>query len=101
MLRPRRSVMISTFTRVAFVTAARSLPEVQSTRATRSLWINVATTLLSLIAAMRLNKVVATFIHKDLVARVDCTSGNDLAAVTNATRVNVEIMTERLGRSIH
>src|SRR6266496_3694042 len=40
---------------VAFVTAARSSPEAQSTRATRSLWINVATTLLSLIAAMFLS----------------------------------------------
>src|SRR6266487_4810273 len=53
------------------------------------------------IATMRLNKIVATFIHKDLVARIDCASGDDLAAVTTATRVNVEIMTERLGRSIH
>src|SRR5436309_1665680 len=53
------------------------------------------------IAAMRLNEVVAKFIHKDLVARVDCTSGNDLAAVTNATRVNVEIVTKRLGGGIH
>src|SRR5437870_1826495 len=53
------------------------------------------------IAAMRLNKVVATFIHKDLVARVDCASGNDLATVTNTARKNVEIMTERLGRGIY
>jgi len=53
------------------------------------------------IAAMRLNKVVAEFIHKDLVACVDCASGNDLPAVTDATRKNVEIMTERLGGRVH
>src|SRR5437879_13525704 len=51
----RRLVTISTFTRVAFVTAARSLPEAQSIRVTRSLWINLATILLSLIAAMFLS----------------------------------------------
>ena len=50
---------------------------------------------------MRFNKVVAAFIHKDLVACVDCAPGNDLAAVTNATRKNTKIMTERLGRSVH
>mgnify|MGYP003693881481 CR=1 FL=1 len=52
------------------------------------------------IAAMRLNKVVAKFVDKDLVACVDCASGNDFAAMINATRENVEIMTERVGRRV-
>src|SRR6266446_5394710 len=53
------------------------------------------------ITAMRLNEVVAKLVHKDLVACVDCACGNDLAAVTDATRKNVEIMTERLGGRVH
>src|SRR6476660_106622 len=53
------------------------------------------------IPVMRLNKVVAALIDKHLVARVDCASGNDLPAVTDATRKNVEIMTERLGGRVH
>ena len=50
---------------------------------------------------MRFNKVVAELIHKDLVACINCASGNDLAAVTKATRQDVEIMTERIGRGVH
>src|SRR6266404_2926610 len=53
------------------------------------------------VAAMRLNKVVGKFVNKHLVACVDCASGNDLTAVINATRKNVEIMTERVGWRIH
>src|SRR6266404_2979549 len=53
------------------------------------------------IPVMRLNKVVAALIDKHLVARVDCASGNHLPAVTDATRHNVEIMTERFGRRVH
>src|SRR5437773_11961893 len=39
--------------------------------------------------------------HKELVAYVECAHGNGLSAVTNATRKNTKIMTERIGRSVH
>src|SRR5215471_6811801 len=52
-------------------------------------------------APVRLNKVVAEFVHKYLVARIDCAPGNNLAAPTNATRKNFKIMTERVGRRIY
>ena len=45
------------------------------------------------IAAMRFNKVVGKLVNKYLVACVDCASGNDFAAVKNATRENVEVVT--------
>src|ERR1051326_3027338 len=53
------------------------------------------------VAPARLNKVVAALVYKDLVACVDCSSGNDLAAMTNPTGKNVEIVTERLGRRVN
>src|ERR1041385_7576770 len=53
------------------------------------------------IAATGLNKIVATLVYKDLIARVDCPSGNNLAAMTNATWRNIEIMTECLGRGVN
>ena len=49
---------------------------------------------------MRLNKVVTKLIDKHLVARIDCASGNDVAAMKNAARDNVEIVAERVGRTI-
>src|SRR5262249_4055249 len=52
------------------------------------------------IPVMRLSKVVAEFIHKHLVARVDCTSGDHFATMTKPTRKDIEILTQRLGRGV-
>src|SRR6266540_114808 len=52
------------------------------------------------VAPMRLNKVVTKLIDKHLVACIDCAPGNDVAAMINAARENVDIMTERVGRRI-
>src|SRR5262249_10019260 len=48
-----------------------------------------------------LNEVVAAFIDKDLVARVDRAAGNNLAAMNNPARRNVKILTKRVGRAIY
>ena len=52
------------------------------------------------VASMRLNKVVTKLIDKHLVARIDCASGNDVAAMINATWENIEIMAKRVRRRI-
>jgi hypothetical protein len=49
------------------------------------------------VTAMRLHEVVAKFVHEHLVACVDCSSGDNFAAVIHPTGQNVEIMTERIG----
>ena len=49
------------------------------------------------IPVVRLNKVVAAFIDKDLVARVDRASGDNLAAMNKPTGKDVEILAKRVG----
>ena len=53
------------------------------------------------IAAVRLNKIVGKFVNEHLVACVNCASSNDFTAMVNATRENVEVMTQGVGRRIH
>ena len=53
------------------------------------------------IAAVRLHKVVSEFVDKYLVACVDCASSNDFTTVVNATRQNVEVMAQGVGRRVH
>ena len=50
---------------------------------------------------MWLNKVVAELIHKHLVARVDCTSGNDFAAMKKSTREDVEVLAQGVRRRVY
>jgi len=52
------------------------------------------------VASMRLNKVVTELIDKHLIARIDCASGNDVAAMINAAWENIEIMAKRVRRRI-
>jgi len=50
------------------------------------------------IAAVRLNKIVGKFVNEHLVACVNCASSNDFTAMVNATRENVEVMTQAYTR---
>src|SRR5690348_11601164 len=50
---------------------------------------------------MRLNKVVGAFVDKHLIAGVDCTSGNHLAAMTKPHGKNAEILAKRVRRRIY
>src|SRR5262249_22070296 len=53
------------------------------------------------IPVVRLNKVVAEFIDKHLIARVDRASGYDFAAMTKPTGKDVEILTKRVRRGVY
>jgi hypothetical protein len=53
------------------------------------------------ITVVRLNKVVAAFIDKDLVARVDRASGYNFAAMTKPTGKDIKILTKRIGRGVY
>src|SRR5262249_18101145 len=50
---------------------------------------------------MRLNKVVAAFIHKHLVARVNCAPSDDFTAMAKPTGKDVEILMERVRRGVY
>jgi hypothetical protein len=52
------------------------------------------------VAPMRLNEVITEFIDKDLIARVHCAFGNDVAATISVAGENVEIVTESLRRRV-
>src|SRR6266403_2854867 len=52
------------------------------------------------VAPMRLNEVITEFIDKDLIARVHCALGNDVAATISVAGENVEIMTESRRRRV-
>src|SRR5204863_5281663 len=53
------------------------------------------------IAVARLNKVIAAFINKHLVARVNRTSGDNLTAMTKPAGKDVKILTERVGWGVY
>src|SRR6476661_8210388 len=53
------------------------------------------------VTVVRLNKVVAAFIDKDLVARVDRASGYNFAAMTNSAGKDIKILTKRVGRGVY
>src|SRR5438045_6430274 len=53
------------------------------------------------IPVVRLNKVVAAFIDKHLVAGVDGTSGDNFAAMKKPTGKDVEILTKRVWRRVY
>src|SRR5262249_34697113 len=53
------------------------------------------------IPVVRLNKVVAAFIHKHLVASVDGTPSDNFTGMTKPTGKDVEILTKRVGRGVH
>ena len=50
---------------------------------------------------MRLNKVVATFIDKDLVARVNRASGDNFATMTKPAGNDIKILTKRVWRGVY
>ena len=53
------------------------------------------------VSSVRLNKVVAKLVDKDLIPRIHCAPGNNFTAMIGPPGENVEIMTERLGRRIN
>src|SRR6476619_4586341 len=53
------------------------------------------------IAVVRLNQVVAAFVDKDLVARVERASGYNFAAMTNSAGKDIKILTKRVGRGVY
>src|SRR5262249_39986885 len=53
------------------------------------------------ITVVRLHKVVAALINKDLIACVDRTSGNNLAPVNKPAGKDVKVLTQRVGRSVY
>src|SRR4029077_4406485 len=53
------------------------------------------------IPVVRLNKVVAAFIDKDLVARVDRAPGDNFSAMTKPAGKDVKILTKRVGRGVY
>src|SRR5262249_26817703 len=48
-----------------------------------------------------LNEVVAAFIDKDLIACVDRTLGDNLAAMNNPTAKDVKVLAKRFGRGVY
>ena len=53
------------------------------------------------IAVVRLNKVVAAFIDKHLVARIDRAACDNFAAMTKSAGKDIEILTKRVGRGVY
>src|SRR6476660_5492094 len=53
------------------------------------------------ITVMRLNKVIAAFIDKDLIAGVDRASGYNFAAMTKPAGKDIKILTKRVGRGVY
>src|SRR4029077_9280237 len=53
------------------------------------------------ITVVRLNKVVAAFIDKHLVARVDRASGDNFTAMTKSAGKDIKILTKRIGRGVY
>src|SRR5215467_10977880 len=53
------------------------------------------------VPAMRFDEVIAEFVHKHLIARIHCTSGNDLTTTIGAAWKNVEIVAEGIGRCVN
>ena len=50
---------------------------------------------------MRFNKVVAKFIHKDLIARVDCTAGEMLAPRDQTPPHDIKILFQLFRRTVN